>query len=260
MSGRTLGAIPLFLALTLRSASRRVLGLAAFGLVFLAAGGTARLFTGREHGHVELERLFEIGGTTLVSVLLLLGWLIGRFPMIAVLVLMGGVFSVDRDRGHARIVAVRPTSTLLLYGMRALMFALIAFLMSVVLIPGFDLLILNEWSDSSVFALIAAQVMVYGSLTALLSVASRADAWIALFLGLLATVWYALRRVDFLESTPGFLREIVSVVLPPQGALLRIEAAFANSQPVPADAMLYIVIYSMLVLILAGIALARREL
>jgi hypothetical protein len=260
MSGLKPGSVRQFLALTLRSASRRMLGLAAFGLVFLTAGGTARLFTGREHGHVELERLFEIGGTTLVSVLLLLGWLIGRFPMIAVLVLMNGVFSADRDRGHARLFAVRPTSMLMLYGMRALMFAFIAFVMSVVLIPGFDLLILNELSDSSVFALIAAQVLVYGSLTALVSVATRADAWIALFLGMLATVWYALRRVDFLQSTPGFVREIVSVILPPQGALLRVETAFANAQPVPADAMLYIVIYSLLVLILAGIALMRREL
>jgi hypothetical protein len=252
-------ALLAFLALSLRSRMRRMLGLGAFALLFLLAGATARVLTGSAHGHVELERLFELGGSTLVSVLLLLGWLIGRFPMIAVLVLMSGVFSDDRDRGYTRLFAVRPSSVLALYGARMVTFSLIAFAMSAVLIPGFDLLILNEWTGTGVFALIGAQVLVYGSLTALLSVATRGDAWIALFLGLLATVWYALRRVDFFQSTPPLIRETVSVLLPPQGALLRVEGAFAAAQPVPADAMLYIAIYSLLILILAGAALARRE-
>lgn len=260
LSDPTLRALPSFLLLSLRSRARRLVGLSAFGLAFLAAGATARIFTGREHGHVELDMLFEIGGTTLVSVLLLLGWLIGRFPMIAALVLMSGIFSDDRARGHARLYAVRPSSMIVLYGMRTLMFAVIAFALSAVLIPGFDLLILNEWSGTSALALIAAQIMVYASLTALLSVATRADAWIALFLGILATVWYALRRADFLQGMPSFVRETVSVLLPPQGALLRVETAFANSLPVPADAMLYILIYAVLILLLAGIGLARREL
>lgn len=248
-----------FLALSLRSSGGRIVGLAAFALLFLAAGATARVFTGSAHGHVELERLFELGGTTLVSALLLLGWLIGRFPMVAALVLMSGVFSHDRDRGYARLYAVRPRSMLVLYGARALMYALIAFTMSAVLIPGFDLLILNEWTGGSVFALIAAQILVYGSLTALLSVATRADAWVALFLGVLGTVWYALRRMDFFQTTPPAIRETVSVLLPPQGALLRVEAAFAAGQPVPSAAMVYVAVYSLLVVIIAGVALARRE-
>lgn len=255
-----MNALGPFVALSIRSRARRMIGLAAFALLFLAAGATARVFTGSEHGHVELERLFELGGTTLVSALLLLGWLIGRFPMIATLVLMSGVFSDDRERGYARLYAVRPRSMILLYGARVLIYALIAFGMSAILIPGFDLLILNEWTGASVFALIAAQILVYGSLTALLSVATRADAWFALFLGLLATVWYALRRMDFFQSTPPAIRETVSVLLPPQGALLRVEGAFAAAQPVPADAMLYIAIYSLLILIIAGVALARRDL
>jgi hypothetical protein len=252
-------ALSSFLALSLRSRGRRILGLGAFGVVFLAAGAAARVLTGSAHGHVELERLFELGGTTLVSALLLLGWLIGRFPMIATLVLMSGVFSDDRARGHARLYAVRPRSTLVLYGARVIMFALIAFAMSAVLIPGFDLLILNEWSGTGVFALIAAQILVYASITALLSVVTRADAWFALFLGMLATVWYALRRLDFFQSAAPLIREAVSVLLPPQGALLRVEGAFAAAQPVPTEAMLYISIYTLLVLILAGVALARRE-
>jgi hypothetical protein len=252
-------ALRSFLVLSLRMRARRIVGLGAFGLLFLAAGATARIFTGSDHGHVELERLFELGGTTLVSALLLLGWLIGRFPMIATLVLMSGVFSDDRERGHARLYAVRPRSMLLLYGSRMMLYAVIAFLMSVILIPAFDLLILNEWSGRGVFALIGAQILIYASLTALLSVLTRADAWFALFLGLLATVWYALRRMDFFQSAAPAVRETVSVLLPPQGALLRIESSFAAAQPAPADAMLYIAIYALLVLILAGVALSRRE-
>jgi hypothetical protein len=252
-------AIASFLVMSLRSRARRIAGLAAFGLVFLVAGATARVLTSSDHGHVELERLFEIGGTTLVSALLLLGWLIGRFPIIATLVLMSGVFSDDRAAGHVRLYAVRPRSLMLLYGARMLLFAGVAFVMSALFMPGFDLLILGEWNSSGVFALIAAQIMVYGSITALLSVLTRADAWIALFLGIIAIVWDALRRLDFLQTAPPVLRETVSVLLPPQGALMRVESAFGAAQPIPWEAVLYVSLYAMLVVIIAGVAVSRRE-
>lgn len=252
-------ALVSFLVLSVRSRVSRLLGLTAFGMVFLLAGATARVFTGADHGHVEIERLFELGGSTLVSALLLLGWLVGRFPMIAVLVLMHGVFSDDRDAGYTRLYAVRPRSLIVLYGARMLLFAGIAFAMSVVFLPGFDLMILNEWSGSGVFALIAAQILVYGSVTALLSAFTRADAWLALLLGILAIVWYALRRIDFFQSTPPLIRETVSVLLPPQGALMRVENAFAGAQPAPADALLYIGTYALLTVIVAGVAVSRRE-
>ena len=253
-------ALASFLALSLRSRARRIAGLAGFGLLFLIAGATARALTGSEHGHVELERLFELGGTTLVSALLLLGWLIGRFPIIATLVLMSGVFSDDRAAGHARLYAVRPRSLVALYGARLVLYAAVAFLLSAILMPGFDLLILGDWTGGGVFALIVAQIMVYGSITALLSAITRADAWIALFLGVVAIVWDALRRMDFLQTAPPALREIVSMLLPPQGALMRVESAFGAAQPVPWEAVLYISLYASLVLILAGVALSRREL
>ena len=253
-------AMASFLAMSLRSRARRIAGLAGFGLLFLIAGATARALTGSEHGHVELERLFELGGTTLVSALLLLGWLIGRFPIIATLVLMSGVFSDDRAAGHARLYAVRPRSLVVLYGARMVLYAVVAFLMSAILMPGFDLLILGDWTGGGVFALIAAQIMVYGSITAMLSAITRGDAWIALFLGIVAIVWDALRRMDFLQTAPPALRQIVSMLLPPQGALMRVEGAFGAAQPVPWEAMLYISLYASLVLILAGVALSRREL
>jgi hypothetical protein len=252
-------ALIAFVGLSVRSRVRRIAGLAAFGLLFLLAGGTARVLTGGEHGHMELEPLFELGGTTLVSALLLLGWLVGRFPIIATLVLMAGIFSDDRAAGHARLFAVRPRSLVLLYGARFLTFALIAFAMSIVLMPAFDLLVLGEWSGNAIFALITSQIMVYAAVTALLSVLTRADAWLALFLGILGIVWDALRRTSFFEYSGAPVRETISVLLPPQGALFRIESAFATAAAVPWDALLYIVLYATLLLILAGVALARRE-
>lgn len=248
-----------FIVLSLRSRLRRIVGLAAFGLLFLLAGATARVFTASEHGHVEMDALFEFGGTTLVSAILLLGWLVGRFPAIAVLVLMAGVFSDDRARGHVRLLAVRPRSVVTLYGTRVIVLMALAFVLSIIVMPAFDLLVLGEWTGDGIFALIAAQTLVYGSVTALLSTLTRADAWVALFLGILAAVWDGLRRANILDFSALPVREIVSVVLPPQGALLRIETAFATSAPIPPDALLYVVLYTALVLLIGGVSLARRE-
>ncbi|HUF50255.1 MAG TPA: hypothetical protein VMN60_05445 [Longimicrobiales bacterium] len=255
-----MSGVALFVVLTLRSRARRIVALAAFGAVFLLAGATARLFTGGEHGHMELEPLFQLGGSTLVSALLLLGWLVGRFAIIATLVLLSGVFSEDRDAGHARLFAVRPRSLVLLYAARAVVLTACAFAMSALLLPAFDLILLRQWTGSTVFALIAAQVIVFSALTCLLSAITRADAWAALFLGLVALVWDALRRVDLLQQSPALMREAVSMLLPPQGALLRMEAAFGASAPVPLDAFLYVVIYGALLYLLAAVALTRREL
>lgn len=252
-------AILSFVALSLRARLRRIAGLVAFGLLFLLAGATARVFTASEHGHIEMDALFEFGGTTLVSAILLLGWLVGRFPIIAVLVLMAGAFSDDRAHGHVRLLAVRPRSLVLLYGARFLALSAVAFLLGIIFMPAFDLLVLGEWSGSGIFALITAQILVYGAVTAFLSVLTRADAWLALFLGILALVWDGLRRASYFDYSAAPVREVVSVVLPPQGALVRIENAFAASAPVPSDALLYIGLYAMLVLLIAGATLVRRE-
>lgn len=248
-----------FLRLTLLAARRRIIGLTAFGAIFLAAAATARLLTGGEHGHVELDPLYALGGTTLVSALLLTGWLIGRFPLIAILVLAAGIFSDDRAAGYARLYAVRPRSIVALYGARFLLFALLAFVLSAIVMPAFDLIVLGHWPAPDIFVLMAAQIIVFGSLTSLLSLISRADAWTALFLGLLALVWDALRRADFLVNAAPVVRDAVTVALPPQGALLRIESAFGATQPVPWDAFLIVCLYGTLALVLAGLALTRRE-
>lgn len=249
-----------FVFLGLRSRARRMAALAAFGIVFLIAGATARVMTGGEHGHVEFDRLFAIGGSTLVSGLLLLGWLVGRFAIIATLVLLSGVFSDDVAAGYVRLWAVRPRSLLLLYAARVVVLTTCAFVMAAILLPAFDFVLLGQWTETTVFILIAAHVLVFSAVTSLLSLATRADAWAALFFGVIALIWDALRRVDMLRYTPTFIREGVSMLLPPQGALLRIEGAFAASAPVPWDAFLYVVVYAALLYLVAGALLVRREL
>ena len=251
--------IALFVLLTLRSRARRIAGLAAFGGIFVMAAAIARIFTGGGHDHLELDPLFELGGSTLVSALLLLGWLVGRFGIIATLVLLSGVFSEDRDNGHARLLAVRPRSLALVYAARALVLTLTAFALTAILLPLFDIVMLGRFSGGAVFALIGAHVLVFSALTCVLSLVTRADAWAALFFGLLAVVWDAFRRVDLLYSTPTFIREGVSMLLPPQGALIRIESAFGAAMPIPWDAMLFVVIYAALLYLVTGSLLSRRE-
>jgi hypothetical protein len=244
--------------LLLRARARRLIGIVAFAALFVLAGAAARVFAGHD-GHVEAERLFLIGGYPLVSVLLLLGWLIARFPMIATLVLLAGVISDDRSTGFARLLHVRPQSRVAHYGVRVFVLAAIAFGISAVLMPVFDLLIIGRWTGGAAFVVITAHVLVYGSMTVLLSIFTRADAWIALFLGLFAMVWQALRAADVLGGVPPGVREFVSFVLPPQGALGAIETAFAEMSAVPWAAFGFVAAYSGLLLVISGLLLERRE-
>lgn len=247
-----------FLILTLRAMRRRIVLLLSFAAVFLLVAAAARLFAGDE-GHMEIGRIFEIGGTTLASAVLLLGWMLGRFPLIATLVLMAGVFSHDRAEGYARIWATRGVSPLVLYYARIALLGLVAFLLSALLLPTFDLLMLGEWAGPATLVLIAAYVVVYGSLVALLSVLTRGDAWIALLLGILAISWHALRSAGVLDTAPAGAREVITVLLPPHGALFALENAFGALQPIPWDAFLYTVLYGVFMLVLAGVAHSRRE-
>lgn len=252
-----MSTLPLLL-LTLRARRRRIALLLAFALLFLAAAVTARLATGQD-GHVEFDELFRIGGYPLVSSMLLLGWLLGRFGMIAAFVMLAGVCSADRADGSARLLLSRPTGPVPLYFGRFALLSLAAFAVSAVLMPVFDFVMLGRWGGSMTFVLIASYVLAFGSLTFLLSVWTRADAWLALFLALLAMVWHALRRGDVLAGTPPGVREVITVLLPPHGAIAQIERAFAQSQAVPWPAVLFVAVYAALMLLLAAVSLARRE-
>jgi hypothetical protein len=243
--------------LELRARQRRILALLAFAGLFLLTAATAAVLA-HDEGHVELETLFQIGGYPLISGVLLVGWLLGRFPLVATLVLMSGIIAADRDAGHARLLAARPAPPALVYGVRFLILAALAFVLSAILMPLFDLLMIGAWAGPALLVLILAHVSVWGSLTALLSVFTRLDAWLTLLLALFAMVWGALREAGMLPVVAP-LGDIIAFILPPQAQLFALESAFAGIQPIPWDAFWFCVGYGAVALLLAGWAVGRRE-
>ena len=236
---------------------RRILLLLVFAGAFLLAAGSARMLAGTA-GHVDLDRIFEVGGPTLASVYLLAGWMIGRFPLIAAIVLMAGVFSDERVSGLARLHLSRPVSPAAFYGVRALVLAALATLLSVLLLPAFDLILLGR-TQPGTWVLAVAWIVTYGGVTAALSLWTRADAWVALLLAGLATMWHALRVGGVLDTVPVGGRQFLTLVLPPHGALLALETAFAQMLPVPWTAFLNACLYGIVALLIAAFTLERRE-
>ncbi|MGH7475740.1 MAG: hypothetical protein ACRELD_05585 [Longimicrobiales bacterium] len=245
---------------TLHALRPRLLALLALAAVFLFVALSAALFLRDEAGHVEIGQLFLIGGYPLASAVLLLGWLLSRFPMIAALVLLAGFFSADHERGHARLIATRPVSLTGVYGARLLLLIGLAFLISALLLPLFDLLMLGgHWAGPVVFVIIAGQILVYGSLCALLSIWTRGDAWITLLIAIIAITWDAVLRVGSVYVPPG-ARAFVGTLLPPQSAMFRLEGAYSATQAIPWDAFAFVVAWSFVVLLLAAASLRLREL
>lgn len=244
--------------LELLARRRRILALLAFAALFLAAGVTTATL-GQEAGHVEMDTLFQLGGYPLISGVLLVGWLIGRFPLAATLVLTSGVVSGDRASGQARLLAARPVAPWLLYGARLLVLGGLAFAISAVLLPLFDLIMLGEWAGPATLVLIAAHVLVWGGLTAFLSTLTTLDAWLALLLALLAMVWASLAGAG-MTPLPDPLAEALLFVLPPVGSLFELESAFAGVEPIPWGAFRFAAGYGVVMLLLAAWRLRGREL
>lgn len=251
------GAAGRLAVLELLARRRRILALLAFALLFLAGAGTAAAVAG-EGGHVEMDRLFQVGGYPLISGVLLAGWLLGRFPLLATLVLLSGVVSGDRVAGHARVLAVRPGAPAVLYGLRFLVLAGLAFLLSAALMPLFDLIVLGEWAGPATLVLILAHVLVWGGLTTLLSVVTRLDAWVVLMLALVAMVWSSLNAAGMLPLAAP-VADAIGFVLPPQGHLFRLEAAFADVEPIPWSAFWFCAGYGAVALLAAAALLRRRQ-
>ena len=82
----------------------------------------------------------------------------------------------------------------------------------------------------------------------------------ALGVAVFSIAWHALRLAGTLDGTPPGVREAVTLLLPPQGALLAIETAFAQQLAIPWPALLWVALYGALLLLLAGISIAWREL
>lgn len=242
----------------LRALRRRIALLLAFAALLVGSAATARLLSAG-FDHVDLDVIFQLGGTTLASAFLLLGWVVGRFPMIATLVLFAGFFSADRESGLARLYRARPVSPVALYGVRFMTLAVTVFLLSIIVLPLFDLVLLGQWGGTATLVLSAAYIIAYSGLVAVLSVWIRGDAWIALLLGIAAITWDALRSADLLAGVPPGGRQFVSLILPPHGALFALESAFGNVQPVPWNAFLDVVVYGLTLTLVTGLFLRMRE-
>lgn len=244
-------------ALELLTRRRRILALLAFAALFLAAAATAATL-GREGDHVEMDTLYQLGGYPLISGLLLVGWLLGRFPLAATLVLTSGLIARDRETGDARLLAVRPASPALLYGARFLVLGGLAFALSAVLMPLFDLIMLGRWAGPATLVLILAHVLVWGGLTALLSTLTGLDAWLALLIGLAAMIWTSLADAGLTPLAPP-IAEAVAFALPPVRQLVALESAFAGVEPIPWEMFWFCAGYGAVMVILAGLMLRRRE-
>lgn len=245
--------------LEIHSRRRRIFALLAFSALYLVAAIAFRALATGEHGQVEPDALFAVGGYALVSTMLLSGWTIGRFPLVITLVLLSGIFSSDVAAGYTRIYASTRVRLLALYGFRLLLLLALTFLISAILLPAFDGIMLGKLSGGGIFVLIAAYLLVFGSLTAFFSVFTRADAWFTVFVFLAALVWHAMLRGGLLADAPVALTQTVTMILPPQGALNAIEDAFGAASPVPWNAFLYVCTYSALLLVIAAVQLSRRE-
>lgn len=254
---RALSAATRLAVLELLARRRRILALLAFAALFLAVAATAALFA-REDGHVEIDTLYQMGGYPLISSVLLVGWLLGRFPLMATLVLMSGVISRDDAAGHRRLLAARPASPRVIYGVRFLVLAGLAVALSALLLPLFDVIMLGEWAGPATLVLILAHVVVWGGLTTLLSVFTSLDAWLTLLLAILAMVWAALSSAGVMPLAPP-IAELVSFLLPPQRQLFALESAFGAVEPIPWGAFWFSMGYGVVALLLAGVLVGRRE-
>src|SRR5690606_8214888 len=99
----------------------------------------------------------------------------------------------------------------------------------------------------------------FGALTFLLSVWTRADAWIAVLLSMLAMVWYSLRRGDLLAGVAPGLREIITLLLPPHGAILEIEQAYAQGLVLAWGGAMIVLVSAALAMLLGCVGLTDRE-
>ncbi|HEY0810871.1 MAG TPA: hypothetical protein VGD49_11955 [Longimicrobiales bacterium] len=248
------------IALYLRSNLRRIFALIAFAMLFLLSGLTARLLVGTDHGQVELGNLFMAGGYPLVAALLLLGWMLGRYALVATLVMFAGIVSSDRANGNIRLYAVRPRWVGFLYLKKFFAAGAVVFVLSALLMPTFDLLLLGRWAGAGTFVLILSYIMVYGSVCFFLSVWLRGEVWVTVVLAITAMLWDALIRSGKIGNAAPGIREIVTVLLPPQSALFQIESAFGAENPIPWASFVFVMAYAVILTVAALVSLRIREL
>lgn len=137
---------------------------------------------------------------------------------LGVLILLAGFISADRRRGYYRLYFSHPTRPLAFYGTRWLLAVLLAVAAAAVF------LVVGQWAAWGEFqgggrglllALLAA--VAYGGLIAFLSaVLPFGDAWVAIGLFFFGFFWLQAGTLGLLEPLPLALRQVVTLLLPPQ--------------------------------------------
>ncbi|HUE97581.1 MAG TPA: hypothetical protein VMN39_13050 [Longimicrobiaceae bacterium] len=138
---------------------------------------------------------------------------------LSMIILLAGMVSTDRREGYTRLLFAQPTSPLAYYGLRWGLAYLISFTAAVALLLVGQVLawgaFLGGWSGL-VLPLLSG--LVYGSLIFFFSVIlPRGDAWVVFAL-LLPTFIPEILDLVLQSAAPG-VRQLVTFLLPPQGAL-----------------------------------------
>jgi hypothetical protein len=177
---------------------------------------------------------------------------------ISMMVLLAGLVSDDRRDGHTRLFFSHPTSPLAYYGLRWAMAYVIAVTGAALFLVVGQIVawgaLLGGWSGL-VLPLLSA--LVYGGLLAFFSVLlPRGDAGVV-FLLFLPTFFPQLLAVGLAGVSPT-VRQLIMLVLPPQGALQQVwEGLLIGSFAWGAAA--FAAAYGLLFLAAAAVGLELRE-
>lgn len=178
---------------------------------------------------------------------------------LSMLVLLGGFISHDRRQGYYRMYFAHPTRPLAFYGLRWVL------ALAVVMVAVAAWLVVSQviaWGQFEggwrglYLAFLAA--VSYGGMLAFLSVLlPRGDTWVALVLALFNYFWLYTLSLG-MRPLPRLLNDAVSVLLPPQLALMDVYDGLLRSE-VAWGASAFAAGYGVFWLLVAALLLKLRD-
>lgn len=178
---------------------------------------------------------------------------------LSMLVLLGGFISHDRRQGYYRLYFSHPTRPIAFYGLRWGLGLLLAMAAAAAFLVVGQLAAWGRFEGgwSGLYLALLAAVS-YGGMIAFLSVAlARGDAWVALVLFLFNYFW--LQAISLgVQPLPGWLNDVVSILLPPQLALSDVYDGLIRGEIV-WGASAFAAGYGVFWLLMAGLLLRLRD-
>ena len=177
---------------------------------------------------------------------------------LAMIILLSGFISGDRREGYTRLFFSQPTSPLQYYGVRWGVAYLVSVGTSVLFLVLGQAIAWGEvrggWSGLILPMLTA---LIYGGLIAFLSaVLPRGDAWVG-FLLFLPTFFPQI--LQGLANASPFVRQVVLLIIPPQGALQQLWEGLVLSR-FSYDGLVYAMAYGLVFLAAAVLLLKVQDL